>query len=169
MFLAYSVLQFTVYPSNFATYLDAFPAILPFEHGYSFIRAVSTVLPGHQDLLDEFVKAKLNLEFLGGGINPTILGELYANFGFAGIVGMSVYGALITFLFYNMMRNRTGINVIAYSYGLVSLLLSLIGGFFSFFLYFYYIIVIIAVHITTSTKKLAVNDGTPPVAARLVS
>jgi hypothetical protein len=112
------------------------------------------------------VKAKLNLQFLGGGINPTILGELYANFGLVGIVGMSVYGALITFLFYNMTRNRSGINVIAYCYGLVSLLLSLIGGFFSFFLYFYYIIVIIAVHMMTSTKKLVVNTETLPVLAK---
>ena len=154
MFLAYSVFQFTIYPFNFAIYLDTFPTILPFELGYSFVRAVSTILPGHQDLLDELVKAKLNLQFLGGGINPTILGELYANFGFLGVVGMSVYGALMTFLFYNMLRNRSGINIIAYSYGMVSLLLSLIGGFFSFFLYFYYMIVIAVVHILTRRKKL---------------
>jgi oligosaccharide repeat unit polymerase len=154
MFLAYSLVQFTIYPLNFATYLDTFPAILPFEYGYSFIRAVSTVLPGHQDLLDEYVKAKLNLQFLGGGINPTILGELYANFGLAGILGMSLYGALITYLFYNMQRSRCGINVFAYSFALACLLLSLIGGFFSYFLYFYYIVVIVVVHVITRRKRL---------------
>ena len=146
MFLIYIVFQFTVYPGNLAIYFDTFPRILPFEHGYSFVRAMRTALPGHHQLFDEYVKSVLHLQFLGGGINPTILGELYANFGYSGIMGMAVYGGIIAFLYYEMISQRTAISVTIYSYGVSALLLGIIGGFFSFSLPFYFIFVFTAVH-----------------------
>jgi oligosaccharide repeat unit polymerase len=142
MFLAYSLYQFSVYPSNFAIYLETFPHVLPFELGYSLVRALSTVLPGHQDLLEEVVKAELNMDFPGGGINATILGELYANFGYWGLMAMSCYGGVISLLYNKMTQGKKGINYIAYAFGLTSLLLSISLGFFSHFLPFYYITVI---------------------------
>jgi oligosaccharide repeat unit polymerase len=156
MFFTYIIAQFTNYPLNFAIYLDAFPKILPFEWGHSFIIALKTaIVPGHHGLFDEYVKAELGLDFLGGGINPTLLGELYANFGYAGLCGMSAYGAIITYLFYKAVKNnRNGINVVAYAYGLSSLLLGLIGGFFSFSLPFYYIIVITFAHLLMRRKRV---------------
>lgn len=155
MFVAYMILQFTVYPTNFATYLETFPRVLPFEWGYSFVRAVSTILPGHQELLDEYVKSSLKLDFLGGGINPTLLGELYANFGYAGIVVMGVYGVVITFLFRKMLESRDGIFVVSYAYGISCLLLATIGGFFSYFLFFYYIVVMAFMHLMLKRKRFS--------------
>jgi len=153
MFITYIILQFTNYPSNFAIYLDTFPKVLPFEWGYSFVRAVSTILPGHQELLDEYVKSQLKLDFLGGGINPTLLGELYANFGYAGLAVMSIYGAIITFLFHKMLKYRNGIYVISYAYGISCLLLATVGGFFSHFLYFYYMVVIAFMNFMLKRKR----------------
>jgi hypothetical protein len=158
-FFTYAIFQFTIYPKNFAIYLDSFPNVLPFESGYSFVRAVSTILPGHQDLLDEYVKSKLSLVFLGGGINPTILGELYANFGYIGLLGMSFYGAILASLFYRMLKYRDGVGVLFYSIGLSSLLLGIIGGFFSFFLPFYYIIIITFTHLFTRRKTIQYSDS----------
>jgi oligosaccharide repeat unit polymerase len=146
MFPAYGALQFTNYPSNLAIYMETFPHKIPYEYGYSLIRALSTMLPGHQELLDEYVKSALHLEFLGGGINPTILGELYANFGYMGVLGMSVYGGVVSYLYNRMLRNRSGINVILYSFAITSLLLAIIGGFFSFSLPIFYIIIIACIH-----------------------
>jgi oligosaccharide repeat unit polymerase len=159
MFLVYSAFQFTNYPLNFAIYLDSFPSTMPFEWGYSFIRAVSTILPGHQDLLDEYVKSKLNLGFLGGGLNPTLLGELYANFGCWGVLGMSVYGAVITYLYHQASKEEGSIKIIVYAYGMSCLLLSLIGGFFSHFLYFYYMVVIFGVHFLAVRRRFHVCNS----------
>jgi len=155
MFVAYMILQFTVYPANFATYLETFPRVLPFEWGYSFVRAVSTIVPGHQELLDEYVKSSLKLDFLGGGINPTLLGELYANFGYVGIVVMSVYGVVITFLFRKMLETRDGIFVVSYAYGISCLLLATIGGLFSYFLFFYYVVVMGFMHLILKRKRFS--------------
>ncbi len=160
MFFTYYVSQFTNYPLNFAIYLDTFPKILPFEWGYSFIRAINTaIIPGHQELFDEYVKSELGLNFLGGGINPTLLGELYANFGYPGLIGMSVYGAIIAYLYYRAIRYRNGISVVSYSFGLSCLLLGLIGGFFSFSLPLYYIIVITSGHLLMREKLFNLGPG----------
>jgi oligosaccharide repeat unit polymerase len=157
MFLMYSIFQFTVYPGNLAIYFDTFPRILPFEHGYSFVMAMRTALPGHHQLLDEYVKSALHLNFLGGGINPTMLGELYANFGYAGLLGMSIYGGIIAVLYYRMLLQRTAINITIYSYGVSALLLGIIGGFFSFSLPFYFIFVFTMVHIIAKKGLSVVN------------
>ena len=130
---------------------------MPFEWGYSFVRAVNTILPGHQDLLDEYVKSALKLQFLGGGINPTLLGELYANFGYTGLMGMTLYGAGITLLFHKMLKYRKAIHVVLYAYGLNWLLLSTINGIFSYFLYFYYIVAIVFMHLVAKRKAVELN------------
>lgn len=54
------------------------------------------MLPGHQELLDEKLKRWAGMDFEGGGLNLTVLGEAYADFGYFGLGFYPViYGILL--------------------------------------------------------------------------
>lgn len=78
-----------------------FPNIHPFMLGQSYLISASTIMPGPQLHFGFWLVEKLGLVLSSSGpIDPTILGEFYANFGWIGIiVGMFMLGAGLRILY----------------------------------------------------------------------
>lgn len=72
-----------------------FPNIHPFMLGQSYLISASTMMPGPQLHFGFWLVENLGLVLSSSGpVDPTILGEFYANFGWIGImVGMFMLGA----------------------------------------------------------------------------
>jgi oligosaccharide repeat unit polymerase len=59
---------------------------IDFKYGASYFSLFSPVLPGKHLTLDAEIKQASGKTFIGGGIPPTLMGEGYANFGYAGTI-----------------------------------------------------------------------------------
>ena len=59
---------------------------IDFKYGTSFLALFAPVLPGQHLTLDREIRLGSGKVFIGGGIPPTLMGEGYANFGYAGTV-----------------------------------------------------------------------------------
>lgn len=72
-----------------------FPDLHPFMLGQSYLISAGAIMPGHQPHFGFWLTEHLGLAFSSPGpVDPTILGEFYANFGQIGIViGMFALGA----------------------------------------------------------------------------
>lgn len=65
---------------------NAFPSSINFQYGKTFLINIKMLLPGDDDDFTLWLKKSLKLDFSGGGVTPTILGEAYMNFGYFGII-----------------------------------------------------------------------------------
>jgi oligosaccharide repeat unit polymerase len=65
---------------NFQIIYDAFPSVIPFQMGEGYLIDLSVLMPGYQPNYSAWLKDVLRMEFTGGGINQTYLGEFYSNF-----------------------------------------------------------------------------------------
>lgn len=59
---------------------------IDFKYGASYLALFAPVLPGQHLTLDREIRLGSGKSFVGGGIPPTLMGEGYANFGYAGTV-----------------------------------------------------------------------------------
>ena len=85
--------------TNIQYMFNYFPEKVPFQYGYTFLINVLMLLPGPDVDFTLWLKEKINIDFAGGGITPTILGEFYINFGYIGIfIGFILLGVLVYFL-----------------------------------------------------------------------
>lgn len=99
MFFLWSSAQFSNYTLGFLTSLSVFPDLVGHLKGGVLITTLATMLPGRQELLDEKLKRWSGMEFDGGGLNLTILGEAYADFGLFGIAFYPLlYGVVLGFV-----------------------------------------------------------------------
>jgi oligosaccharide repeat unit polymerase len=97
------IYRFIVYISNFEKVLSAFIKRADFEYGGTFLMDLLTALPGKQIDYQSWLKEITQLEFEGFGIPPTIMGDMYVNFGYIGIViGCFLFGFIIR-KFYNAL------------------------------------------------------------------
>ncbi len=71
---------------NIDIVFHSFPHVVPFQFGLGLIQDLSVVLPGYQPNFGTWVKNMLGMEFTGGSLTITYQGELYANFGFPGLI-----------------------------------------------------------------------------------
>jgi len=86
---------------------DLFPTSEPYMLGMSYLIDIKTLLPGHQPHFGFWLKERLGLEFAGGGVTQTIVGELFLNFGWIGlIVGMFTLGIVFRVLYYSLAKDR---------------------------------------------------------------
>ena len=80
---------------NLQYVLDCFPLRHDYMHGYGYLINIIMLRPGADLDFTLTLKQILGLDFDGGGVTPTILGELYLNFGFVGCgIGMFFVGIL---------------------------------------------------------------------------
>lgn len=147
-FLFYLSLQFAVYSSNFFLVTEMVPDVIPFLYGKVSLLTLSTALPGKQLTLGEILKESAGLTYRGGGVNPTLLGEIYVDFGPIGIpIMMFLLGAISSKFYRNMKRNPSEINILWYSFVISSLLLGVIIGVFSNAIFIFMTTAILLIHI----------------------
>jgi len=74
--------------------------------GMSYLVDIKTLLPGYQPHFGFWLKERLGLEFAGGGVTQTIVGELFLNWGWIGIiVGMFTIGMAFRTLYHTLAKN----------------------------------------------------------------
>ena len=92
---------FVRYLNTLDLVMSFFPDHHPFMLGESYLISANTVLPGAQLHFGFWLRERLGLVFISPGpVDPTIIGEFYANFGWSGVVvGMSALGFTLRTLF----------------------------------------------------------------------
>lgn len=79
--------------------LDVFPYKHAFFSGYGYLINFIMLKPGPDLDFTLTLKEIIGINFSGGGIAPTILGELYVNFGYIGCyLGMLIFGGVLRLL-----------------------------------------------------------------------
>lgn len=104
-----------VYISNLEKVFTAFINHDPL-YGSTFFMDVATIMPGKQVDYQSWLKEIVGLEFEGFGIPPTIMGDMYINFGYPGVVvGCVLLGYLIKLVYRKkILQGKTGFGVIIY-------------------------------------------------------
>lgn len=99
MVLLQSIWRPFVNIQNFDLIVKAFPNRLNFLHGQSFFMDLAVLAPGYQPNFGTWLKDQLGLDFTGGSVTVTYLGELYANFGeVGGLWGAFLLGTVLDVL-----------------------------------------------------------------------
>lgn len=84
---------------NFNYIYNTFPQKVNYQYGYTYLINFIMLKPGEDPDFTIWLKNVLNLQFQGGGVTPTLIGELYINFGMVGIfIGMLVFGFLMRYM-----------------------------------------------------------------------
>lgn len=108
IFFLWASSQFSNYSFGFLTAIDIFPSKVNYLFGGVLPTTLYTILPGKQELLDEKLKRWSGLDFDGAGLNLTLLGESYADFGWYGVlIYPLLYGLILGVLIgrVNYMRS----------------------------------------------------------------
>ena len=107
--------RFLIYGANLERIFSIF-----FEHeamlGSTFFMDLMTILPGRQIDYQTWLKELAGLDFEGFGLPPTIMGDLYVNFGYVGVlVGCLLVGfALRVFYSRLIVYGKSGFGVLVY-------------------------------------------------------
>ncbi len=138
-FAVYAILQLSVYTGNILEIISLVPEYLDHFHGRNFLITLSTVLPGKQITTGEILKDAAGLDFLGGGLNPTMLGELYLDNGvwYIGIM-MFVYGVLYRISYTFLLERYSPSAILIHAYFTFTLVVSVLGGLFAQISRWYY-------------------------------
>lgn len=81
---------------NLMQVFRCFPKLKDFQYGSTYLINIIMLKPGPDLDFTLWLKEVMGLNFAGGGITPTIMGEFYINFGYVGIfVGMTILGFIM--------------------------------------------------------------------------
>lgn len=69
--------------------------VMPLQFGSTYFTLFASILPGKQISPDMMLKELNGVQFLGGGIPPTLAGEGYMNFGYFGIFLNGLFAMLL--------------------------------------------------------------------------
>jgi oligosaccharide repeat unit polymerase len=129
-FFSYLYSYPVVFTDNLILVLNGFSDPQSFLHGKSLFWNFGLLIPGFDiEAFDFFLKDYLRVGFAGGGLPPTLLGDLYLNFSYIGIFfGMVLVGALNSFLHYKFMNNKNNLIGLASVIALYYLSVSIRGG-----------------------------------------
>ncbi|QTI70545.1 O-antigen polysaccharide polymerase Wzy [Gordonia polyisoprenivorans] len=96
----YLTTYFNAFGLNIGAVYSLFPDIIPFKGGETIVWNYLALLPGESRQPFDFVlKDAAGQGFAGGGLPPTLIGELYLNFGTSGVaIGMVIIGAFATLI-----------------------------------------------------------------------
>ena len=132
LFFLWASAQFSNYTLGFITSLKVFPEVVEHLHGSVIFTTLNTILPGRQELLDEKLKRWSGMDFEGAGLNLTILGESYADFGYFGIfLYPFLYGIILGILVGRFEIFRTPSRLIMAAFAASSLSLGSLTGLLS--------------------------------------
>jgi oligosaccharide repeat unit polymerase len=114
-FLTTASYRLIIYISNLEKVFTAFIHHEKF-YGSTLLMDLSTVLPGKQVDYQSWLKDIVGLEFEGFGIPPTIMGDLYINFGYPGIIiGCVAFGYLIKTIYQSqIIKGKSAIGLLIY-------------------------------------------------------
>ena len=97
---------------NFQILYDAFPSQISFQMGNGYLIDLSVIMPGYQPNYSTWLKDALEMEFTGGGLNQTYLGELYSNFSLLpALLGSFILGAMLQLLYGLMGMLRSSLQL----------------------------------------------------------
>ncbi len=132
MFFLWASANFSTYTLGFIAALRIFPDTVGHLYGGVMATTLMTMLPGKQELLDEKLKRWSGMEFDGGGLNLTILGESYADFGYFGLILYPLlYGLVLGILIRNAELAPTPARVLLAAFTASSLSLGSLTGLLS--------------------------------------
>lgn len=113
-FLSSSLTTLQAGSINLNWILNKFPTEIEYQKGYTYLINIIMLKPGPDLDFTLWLKQILNVNFNGGGITPTILGEFYLNFGYIGIyIGMFVFG-IVLFLLENQYKKTNNLSLNAF-------------------------------------------------------
>jgi len=100
-----------VFTNNLTLVLNYFPEFSNLLHGKSLFWNFGILLPGSTyQAFDFYLKDLLHVGFAGGGLPPTIIGDLYLNFGLLGVfLGMMLFGALWSYMYFKFITNKNNL------------------------------------------------------------
>ena len=111
---------------NLTHVLNAFPNAIPYQYGYTYLINFIMLRPGPDPDFTLWLKDALNMQFVGGGVTPTIIGEAYLNFGYTGIIiQMFLFGLILKRVNLYYINSK---NYFLPSYLMMTMLNSLRGG-----------------------------------------
>lgn len=103
-----------------------FPDRVKFQYGYTYLLNIIMLKPGPDLDFTLWLKKKLNMTFAGGGVTPTLVGELYINFGIAGtLIGFVLISIALIFLDEIYKNKKSTFNVVTIIW---AILMSCRGG-----------------------------------------
>jgi oligosaccharide repeat unit polymerase len=74
---------------------NTFPEKVAYQHGFTYLINFIMLRPGPDLDFTLWLKQQIGINFAGGGVTPTIIGEFYMNFGMLGAyIGMFALGIL---------------------------------------------------------------------------
>lgn len=110
-----SLYRFVVYISNFE---KVFTTFLNHEklYGSTLFMDIATIAPGKQIDYQSWLKDLVGLDFEGFGIPPTLMGDMYINFDYPGVVvGCILFGYLMRSLYrHYVLKGRSFLGIIFY-------------------------------------------------------
>lgn len=128
LFVEYAQINLSMYVRGAMRLLESIPRYHDYYRGELFLTTLSTVLPGEQLAIGKEITALLGLSF-GGGTNPTLLGELYMEYGaWAVFLGMLFYGFLLQRLYQEVLSQVSATWLVLYTFVLYGLVLGLATG-----------------------------------------
>lgn len=84
---------------NLNNIILTFPSRVDFQGGYTYLINLFMLAPGPDVDFTLWLKDAINLHFSGGGVTPTLFGELYINWGWLGtFIGTTLFGAACALL-----------------------------------------------------------------------
>lgn len=86
---------------------DIFPKKMPFQYGYTYLINLIMMLPGEGIDFTLWLKKIIGIDFAGGGVTPTIIGESYMNFGYIGIIFVMFFMGIIGNILDKKYENTT--------------------------------------------------------------
>jgi oligosaccharide repeat unit polymerase len=113
--------EMKVSSSNLNSILQAFPSSIDFQYGRTYFFDISALFDDNSSGFTMWLKEQLGLYFSGGGVTPTLMGEFYINWNWAGLsIGILATGIGCFFL------NRAYLNPPSRNLFIVALLSSYI-------------------------------------------
>lgn len=126
-FGSYLVNFFAVSFENLARVVQAIPETLQYQYGGTFFMNLAILMPGPNIDFTLWLKESLHLQYSGGGMTPTLIGDLYLNFCYFGVyLGMFIMGIILAKL--NGLMHKTDNNRVYYIYLSLTLCLCITGG-----------------------------------------
>ena len=112
--------------TNIQYILNAVPDKIPYQYGYTFLINIIMLKPGPDLDFTLWLKEQLRMQYSGGGLTPTLVGEFYINFGIIGIyIGFIFLGIIAAWL---EKKYNTNKNAFYISFLLATFLGSVRGG-----------------------------------------
>lgn len=142
LYLMIGTLSLSVYSYGLIQVAKIVPEEMGFTYGGIYLSTWITALPGETKTIGKLVKEASGLEFDGPGINVTLVGEAFIDFGFVGVFSYSlIYGILLATLYRRVRYSFK--SAILYAYVIMTFSIGIMTGVLGQAVYTFNLIVIV--------------------------